>query len=155
MSDGTIEEDFEEALAREIEAGSGGGSLRSPGKLITVVFWEYFSLISTWIFLSLTNSELFWIMGMSRWKSFCYRSRDPRGYLVRGRGLQRHRPSRHRRSCRRRRGRKEDHRHLGVQVSFWRRFCRHFNDVFDDIFVLSLIDFKSDSWHRNVMILRC
>ena len=32
MSDGTIEEDFEEALAREIEAGSGSGSLRSPGK---------------------------------------------------------------------------------------------------------------------------
>jgi hypothetical protein len=33
MSDGTIEEDFEEALAREIEAGTGGGSLTSPGKL--------------------------------------------------------------------------------------------------------------------------
>ena len=33
MSDGTIEEDFEEALAREIEAGTGGGSLASPGKL--------------------------------------------------------------------------------------------------------------------------
>ena len=45
MSDGTIEEDFEEALAREIEAGSGGGSLRSPGKLITVVVWELSSLI--------------------------------------------------------------------------------------------------------------
>ena len=32
MSDGTIEEDFEEALAREMEAGSISGSLRSPGK---------------------------------------------------------------------------------------------------------------------------
>ena len=31
MSDGTIEEDFEEALAREMEAGSISGSLRSPG----------------------------------------------------------------------------------------------------------------------------
>jgi hypothetical protein len=30
MSDGTIEEDFEEALAKEIEAGNG--SLRSPGE---------------------------------------------------------------------------------------------------------------------------
>jgi hypothetical protein len=44
MSDGTIEEDFEEALAREIEAGTGGGSLASPGKpnksfLFLNIFW--------------------------------------------------------------------------------------------------------------------
>jgi len=43
MSDGTIEEDFEEALAREIEAGSGGGSLRSPGNQgpISSMFYKH------------------------------------------------------------------------------------------------------------------